>query len=102
MSRIVKLVSDVSGKEANEDQFQKLVVRTHPAIEEAKQLDMLPGELDGLKGADNLVVLEVGNNGDKKEIVVSHADFKKLVSDDVVKSAPGTRGRRPGWSPKAQ
>lgn len=100
MARVVKLVSDISGKEAPETEFTKLVVRTHPAIEEPKQLDILPGELDALKGADNLVVLEVGSNGDKKEIVVTYADFKKLVKDETVTAAPGTRGRRPGWSPK--
>ena len=100
MARVSKMVSDITGAEANEDQFVKCVVRSHPKVDEAKSLDILPGELDGLKSADNLVVLEVGSNGNKKEVVVTYADFSKLVKDDVVKNAPGTRGRRPGWSPK--
>lgn len=99
MARVVKLVSDITGTESDESNFVKCVVRSHPKIKEAKSLDILPGELDGLKGADNLVVLEVGSNGDKKEIVVTYADFKKLVNDEVVEKAPGTRGRRPGFSP---
>src|SRR4051794_15179882 len=96
MARVVKLVSDVTGTEANEADFLKCVVRSHPAVSEAKALDILPGELDGLKSADNLVVLEIGNNGEKTEVVVTHADFKKLVADDKIKAAPGTRGRRAG------
>lgn len=101
MARVIKLVSDITGTEAPEKDFVKCVVRTHPAVTEPKALDILPGELDGLKGVDNLVTLEVGTNGDKKEIVVSYADFKRLVTDDVVKNAPSTRGRRVGWSPNS-
>lgn len=101
MARVVKLVSDVTGTEANEDQFIKCVIRTHPKAEEAKSLDVLPGELDKLKAVADLVVIELGSNGDKQELVVSYKDFKALVGDDVIEKAPGTRGRRPGWSPKA-
>lgn len=101
MARVVKLVSDITGTEADEKDFVKCVVRSHPAIDEAKALDILPGELDGLKSADNLVVLEVGSNGEKREVVVTYTDFKKLVKDETVVNAPGTRGRRPGWSPKS-
>ena len=102
MARVVKLVSDISGKEAAEADFVKLVVREHPAIDEPKQLDVLPDEVKGLKSAGNLVTFEIGNNGDKKTVTVTLADFQKLVSDAVVKAAPGTRGRRPGYSPTAK
>jgi hypothetical protein len=102
MARVVKLVSDISGKEADEADFVKLVVRDHPAITEPKQLDVLPDEVKGLKSAGNLVTFEIGNNGDKKTVTVTLADFQKLVSDAVVKAAPGTRGRRPGYSPTAK
>lgn len=97
MARVVKLVSDITGTEANESEFVKLIVRSHPASEEPKQLDILPGETDGLKAADNLVVVEL----DGEQIVVTHAEFRKLIPDDTVKDAPGTRGRRKGFSPKA-
>lgn len=102
MARVVKLVSDISGQEADESQFTKMVVRSHPAIKEPKQLDVLPAEVEGLKGAKDLVTLEIGNNGEKVEVVVTLADFRKLVKDEVVKSAPGTRGRRKGFSPTAK
>jgi hypothetical protein len=100
MARVVKLVSDITGTEANEDEFIKCVIRTHPKSDEAKSLDVLPGELDSLNGVSDLVVIELGSNGDKSELVVSYKDFVKLVKDEVVQNAPGTRGRRPGWSPK--
>lgn len=100
MARVVKLVSDITGTEADEGDFVKVVVRSHPLISEPKQLDALPGELDKLKPLADFVVLEIGDNGSKFELTVSHAEFKKLVGDDVVKAAPGTRGRRPGFSPK--
>lgn len=101
MARVTKLVSDVTGTEANESDFIKCVIRTHPKSEEAKSLDVLPGELDALSSVSDLVVIELGSNGDKRELVVSYKDFVKLVKDDVVEKAPGTRGRKPGWSPKS-
>lgn len=100
MARKVVLVSDITGTEADESEFIKVVVRSHPAVSDPKSLDVINGELDKLKGANNLVVLEIGSNGDKTELVVTHADFKKLVPDDIVKNAQGTRGRRKGFSPK--
>lgn len=99
MAIVRKMVSDISGTDADESEFVKLTVRQHPACDEPKSLDVLPKEIEGLKDAGNLVILEV-TNGEKRQIVVSLADFRKLVSDDVVKKAPGTRGRRPGYSPR--
>lgn len=97
MARVTRVVSDITGKEAEASEVVKLIVRTHPAITEPKQLDMLPGELEGLKGAPDLVVLEV----EGVTILAMHKDFQKLVSDDTVAAAQGTRGRRRGQSPKA-
>lgn len=102
MAIVSRMVSDLTGAEANESEFVTLVVREHPLIDEPKSLDVLPSEIENLKGADDLVILEVGSNGDKRQIVVPLADFKKLVKDDVLKNARGTRGRRPGWSPSRQ
>lgn len=99
MARVVRLVSDISGKEANEGDFVKLVVRSHPSITEPKQLDVLPDEVKNIKGAGNLVSFDVGENGERKTYTVTLAEFRKLVSDDVVAAAPGTRGRRVGQSP---
>lgn len=99
MALVSRMVSDISGTEANESDFVKLVVRQHPSVDEPKSLDVLPAEIENLKEAGNLVVLEVGSNGDRRQVVMTHAEFKKLVKDDVVQSAAGTRGRRPGFRP---
>lgn len=100
MGRKVVLVSDISGTEADESEFTKLVVRSHSAADEPKQLDILKSEADKFVGAENLVTVEIGDNGDRREVVMPLADFRKLVKDETVKAAPGTRGRRPGYSPK--
>lgn len=96
MARVVRLVSDVTGTEAPEADFQSCVIRTHPAVTAAKSLDFLDGELDTLKEATNLVVLEFNGGAEKREVVVTHADFKKLVPDKVVVAAAFTRGRKRG------
>src|SRR5438128_1006842 len=98
MARVVKLVSDITGKEASEEEFISLVIRQHPKIISPRQLDVLPEEVKNLKSADNLVVIEI-NNGTKVEAVMSLAEFQKLVPDSVVEKAPGTRGRRLGTTP---
>lgn len=98
MARVVKLVSDISGKEASEEEFISLVIRQHPKILSPRQLDVLPDEVKNIKSADNLVVIEI-NNGTKVEAVMSLSDFQKLVPDTVVERAPGTRGRKLGVSP---
>jgi hypothetical protein len=88
MGRVVRLISDVSGVEAIEAAFEKCVVRRHPVISEAKRLDVLPGELDGLRRVTALVVLEIGQGPLKQELVVTHREFSALVADDVVSAAP--------------
>lgn len=99
MALVSRMVSDISGQEADEADFVQLVIRQHPAISDARALDVLPAEIEKLKTAGDLVVLEVGSNGDKKQLVVTLAEFRKLVKDEVVKKARATRGRRPGFSP---
>lgn len=100
MAIVQKMVSDLSGKEANESDFVTLTVREHPSTSEPKALDVLPDEIANLKDAGNIVVLEIANNGDKKQLVVTLNEFRKLVPDEVLDKARGTRGRRPGWTPK--
>src|SRR5690349_14098569 len=102
MARVVKLVSDISGTEAKEEEFITLVVRQHPEIMSPRKLDVLPAEVENLKGADNLVIVEIKDNGNSREVVLSLADFRKLVPDAVVKGAQGTRGRPVGYSPKKE
>jgi hypothetical protein len=100
MARMVKLVSDVSGAEGDEGDFVRCVVRSHPAVDEAKRLDVLPGELAALDDVTELVVLEIGSGSAARRLVVQHADFREVVPDDTVVRARGTRGRQTGWSPQ--
>lgn len=95
-------VSDLTGTEGADEDFVTLVVRQHPDLEEAVQLDVLPGEVAGLKGIQDLVVLEV-RNGETTQVVTTKAEFAKLHPKigDVLKTADGLRGRRKGYRPPA-
>lgn len=99
MAIVRRMVSDITGTEAAESEFVTLVIREHPSLTEPKAIDALPDEVSGLKSAGNLVTVEI-DNGEKKTLVVTLADFRKLVPDEVLATARPTRGRRPGYSPK--
>jgi acetolactate synthase regulatory subunit len=96
MARKVVLVSDLTGAEADESEFISLVVRQHPEVDSARSLDVLPSEVEKLKTVDNLVVCEIKDNGNSREVVMTLTEFRKVCSDDVVKKAAGTRGRKLG------
>lgn len=96
IARKVILVSDLTGAEADESEFISLVVREHPSVDSAKQLDCLPAEVEKLKTLDNLVVCEIKDNGNSREVVMTLAEFRKLVPDEVVAKAASTRGRKLG------
>lgn len=97
-------VSDLTGAEGKDEEFVTVVVRKHPAIEEAVVFDAKPDELKSLKSADQLVILEVKNGGEPKQIVTTLTEFNKLSPNiaDVLKNAPGVRGRRPGFRPQSK
>jgi hypothetical protein len=91
--------SDLSGTVGEENQFGRLVVRGHPAVDGARVLDVMPGELDGLKTVDDLIELEYtepGGSTNAKTLVVRRSDFDKLAPDmaKVLKEAPQRQGRR--------
>jgi hypothetical protein len=95
-------VSDLTGAEGSDEEFVSVIVRRHPAIEEPVVFDAKPEELKGLKNNDSLVVLEVKNGGEPVQVVTTVSDFAKLSAhiDEVLKSAPSPRGRRPGFRPQ--
>jgi hypothetical protein len=100
MAIVTRKVSDITGVEAPEKDFVSLVVRQHPKSDQHKMLDVLPNELVDLKEVTDMVVLEVRPlDGTVKEMYVKYTDFSKLVSDEAIQNAPGTRGRRPGYKP---
>jgi hypothetical protein len=94
---VQRKISDITGAEAPEGEFVMLIVRQHPKIDQAKRLDALPAELDSLKPVGDLVVVEVRDlDSSTREVYVRYADFAKLIPDEVVTTAPGTKGRVPG------
>lgn len=101
MAYVSKRISDLTGTEADDEKFVELVVRSAPGLTQPVKLDVLPDEIKGLKGAGELVILEVGNNGEKAQLIVTLAEWKKLSPkiDEIVANAPGLKGRRPGWKP---
>ena len=96
-------VSDLTGAEGDDADFVTVVVRKHPKLDEAVQFDALPSEIDGLKSAGNLVILEIKNGGEAKQVVATETEFNKLSPkmDEVLKGADGLKGRRKGFSPRA-
>ena len=96
-------VSDLTGKEDSDDKFVTLVVRKAPGLVEPVQLDVLPSEIAGLKGAGDLVVLEI-KNGETTQLVVTLSEFKKLSPDieAILAKADGLCGRRKGYKPASQ
>jgi hypothetical protein len=93
-------VSDISGAEGKDEDFVTVVVRQHPNLEEPVQFDALPKEISGLKGAGDLVQLEI-RNGETRSLVVTLAEFNKLAPNiaEVLAKADGLRGRRKGFRP---
>jgi len=100
MAEFVKKMrrSDLSGKEGEARDFGRLVVKGHPGVDGARVLDVLPGEVDGLKTIDDLVELEYTPPGasSSKTLLVRQSDFDKLAPDmpKVLAAAPQRAGRR--------
>lgn len=90
------MVSDITGTEAPGREFVTLVVRAHPVTEQPKALDVLPDEIEMLRCAADVVVLESKRDGKVRRFFVTLTEFRRYVADDVVVRARGTRGRRPG------
>jgi hypothetical protein len=102
MAWLSKKISDLTGVEGRTEDFIEVTVRSAPGLKEPKKLDVLPSEIKDLKGAGELVILEIGTNGDRKQLIVTLAEWKKLSPkiDEIVKAAPGLRGRRPHQRPQ--
>lgn len=92
-----RMASDFSGEEIPSGQHIRVTVRAHPVIESPVALDATKADLEKLKTVGDVVELEarVGDNGEVKSFIMTYAEFKKLVGDEVVRAAPSTRGRRP-------
>jgi hypothetical protein len=58
-------VSDLSGRQASEEQFAKLIVHEHPEYQGPITLDVLPEELGELPDSDQYVSIEVIEPGER-------------------------------------
>ncbi|HET9290268.1 MAG TPA: hypothetical protein VFQ49_04235 [Actinomycetes bacterium] len=83
-------VSDISGKEADEQSLGRLVVHEHPEYADLPvTLEVLPEEVETLQGASRFVTVEWIAPGARKgeRMVVSLDDFNLLAGAGVMESA---------------
>jgi hypothetical protein len=83
-------VSDISGKEADEQSLGQLVVHEHPEYADLPvTLEVLPDEVESLQGASRFVTVEWIPPGARKgdRMVVSLDDFNLLAGAGVMESA---------------
>jgi hypothetical protein len=83
-------VSDISGKEADEQSLGRLVVLDHPEYADLPvTLEVLPEEIESLQGASRFVTVEWVAPGARKgeRLVVSLDDFNLLAGAGVMESA---------------
>jgi hypothetical protein len=83
-------VSDISGKEADEQSLGQLVVHEHPEYADLPvTLEVLPEEVESLQGASRFVTVEWIAPGARRgeRIVVSLDDFNLLAGAGVMESA---------------
>ena len=82
-------VSDISGKEADEQSLGRLVVHEHPEYADLPvTLEVLPEEVESLQGASRFVTVEWIAPGARKgeRMVVSLDDFNLLAGPGVMES----------------
>ena len=81
-------ISDVSGQQADEDHFAKLIVHEHPQYQGPITLDVLPEEIGELPESDQYVSVEViqpgERNGQRALLLVDR--FNKLASSGDMNS----------------
>jgi hypothetical protein len=81
-------VSDLSGRQATEEQFAKLVVHEHPQYQGPITLDVLPEELAELPDSDQYVSIEVIQPGERsgQRALLSVERFNQLASSGDMNS----------------
>jgi hypothetical protein len=75
-------VSDLSGQQAGEDQFAKLIVHEHPQYQGPITLDVLPDEIGELPESEQYVSIEVVQPGERsgQRALLSVDRFNQLAS----------------------
>jgi hypothetical protein len=75
-------VSDLSGRQATEEQFAKLIVHEHPQYQGPITLDVLPEEIGELPDSDQYVSIEIIQPGERsgQRALLSVDRFNQLAS----------------------
>ena len=75
-------VSDLSGKQASEEQFARLIVHEHPQYQGPITLDVLPEEIGELPDSDQYVSIEVIGPGERsgQRALLSVDRFNQLAA----------------------
>ena len=75
-------VSDLSGRQAGEEQFAKLIIHEHPQYQGPITLDVLPEEIGELPESEQYVSIEVIQPGERsgQRALLSVDRFNKLAS----------------------
>jgi hypothetical protein len=81
-------VSDLSGQQAAEEQFAKLIVHEHPQYQGPITLDVLPEEIGELPDSEQYVSIEVVQPGERsgQRALLSLDQFNKLASGSDMNS----------------
>jgi hypothetical protein len=99
-------VSDLSGRQADEEQFAKLIVHEHPQYQGPITLDVLPEEIGELPESDQYVSIEVIQPGERsgQRVLVSVDSFNKLASSgdmhSILMNAVAEQQPRPPAPPR--
>jgi hypothetical protein len=83
-------VSDISGKEADEQELGKLVIHEHPDYADLPvTLEVLPEEVEGLSSSNRFVTVEYFQPGARKgqRVTVGLDDFNLLANPGAMDSA---------------
>jgi hypothetical protein len=81
-------VSDLSGRQATEEQFARLIVHEHPQYQGPITLDVLPEELGELPDSDQYVSIEVIQPGERsgQRALLSVERFNQLAAGGDMRS----------------
>ena len=81
-------VSDLSGRQATEEQFARLIVHEHPHYQGPITLDVLPEELGELPDSDQYVSIEVIQPGERsgQRALLSLERFNQLAAGGDMQS----------------
>jgi hypothetical protein len=81
-------VSDLSGRQAAEEQFVKLIVHEHPQYQGPITLDVLPEEIGELPESDQYVSIEVIQPGERsgQRALLSVDRFNNLAASGDMQS----------------